>query len=131
LRPHEVVIVNQFDDLIGENHHDFTEQDGDVRCPSDAVEIDGILGLLLGHGARLLATLVLVLLVTVDECVIEQQRQHNVEHQEQRVRITGIPSALEHDQHVIVQTEELQQLQGEQRSRVQNENRSRFVHFVS
>lgn len=61
--------------------------------------------------------------------MVEEQRQHNVEHQEQRVRISGVPSILEHDQDVIVEAEELQHLHGEQRSSVQNENRSRFIHF--
>lgn len=60
--------------------------------------------------------------------MVEQQCQHYVEHQEQCVWISGVPCVLEHNHDIIVQTEELQYLEGKQRPSIQNEYRSSFIH---
>jgi len=80
LWPHEVIVINQTYNPIGENHHSLSEQDDDIRCPSDAVKINRILGLAFNHSPHLLTTFILVLFVTVEEGVVKQQCQHNVEH---------------------------------------------------
>lgn len=115
-------------DPVGENQHDLAEQQDDIQGPGNAVEVHGILGLASDHVHGALVALVSVLLVTVDERVVEQQRQHDVEHHVQHVRIPGVPSVLEHDHHVIVEAQHLHQLHREQRARVQHENRSHLVH---
>lgn len=101
---HEVIIADQRDNLIGEYQHDFKEQYGDVRAPSNAVKVHGILGLAFDPISSLF---VFVLFIAVEKCMVEQHRQYYVGHQKHHVRIPGVPSSPEHNHHIIVQTKEL------------------------
>lgn len=104
LRSHKVIVADQRDYLIGEYQHDFKEQYGDIRAPSDAVEVHGILSLTFDP---IYSLFVFVLFVAVIECVVEQHGQYYVGNQKRHVRIPGVPSSPKHNHHVIVQAKEL------------------------
>lgn len=128
LRSHEIIVGDQRNDVVRENHCDLAEQHSYVHCPGDAVQVNRILGFAFHQISCLLTAFIFVFSVTVEESMVEQQCQHYVEHQEQYVWISGVPRVLEHNHDVIVQTEELQYLQDKQHPSVQNEYRSHFIH---